>query len=88
MKAFVGLDGGIKGTEKIAFPYMRQFMKNIYKASFLSVKGVDGNNIDAVLLSGAAIREILNQGSHSGTITPSKGMPTTEHFQQELVTTL
>ena len=39
LRILVGLDGGIQGAEKLSFPYMRQFLKSIYRAQNLSIPG-------------------------------------------------
>eukprot|EP01036_Dinobryon_divergens_P033892 gene33892-43786_t len=77
VRMLFGMDGGSKGAEKLSFPYMRQFLKSIYAAQNLSITGLDGNTIDAVLIPGAAIRQVVNQFSptaHTYNSNTAKGI--------------
>lgn len=59
IKMLLNFDSSLKGTEKLSFPYMRSFLKEIYQAKTFEIQGSSQNVIDVVWISASSVREYI-----------------------------
>lgn len=78
LKGLLSFTEGLKGSEKLTFPYMRELLKSRFDAQRLVIKGSSGNTIDAIVIKASSVMngELRSAGSPPGGSEsgPSKGM--------------
>ncbi len=69
LKGLLSMTEGLKGVEKVTFPYMRELLKSRFGAHRFSLAGSSGNTIDAMLIPASLGQQPQNSSfsAESGT---------------------
>eukprot|EP01034_Spumella_vulgaris_P034452 gene34452-42490_t len=55
LKGLLSFTEGLKGSEKLTFPYMRELLRSRFDAQRLTITGSTGNTIDAIVIKSSAV---------------------------------